>query len=191
MVAWLALATLLHRYSGSSETALDQDLRACRAADPVGALLGNLRSTRKSLAADSEDFDGSLSDRSGLLALYVACVHRGLLDFYTGGRVLLQDHVDRHHILPRGQFVQEERSDADNIANMAFIAGDVNRAISNAGPEVYLAKLSRRVLRSQCIPTDPNLWRIDKAERFWEARRELAAESFNEFVRKSLPRRRI
>ena len=30
MVGWLALAALLHRYSGSSETALDQDLKACR-----------------------------------------------------------------------------------------------------------------------------------------------------------------
>ena len=30
LAAWLALASLCHRYSGSSETALDQDLRACR-----------------------------------------------------------------------------------------------------------------------------------------------------------------
>jgi hypothetical protein len=43
LVAWLALAALLHRYSRSSETALDQDLRACRASDPIGAPLANLR----------------------------------------------------------------------------------------------------------------------------------------------------
>ena len=42
LIAWLALATLLHRYSGSSETALDQDLKACRESDPIGGLLKNL-----------------------------------------------------------------------------------------------------------------------------------------------------
>src|ERR1700674_148620 len=191
LVGWLALATLLHRYSVSSETTLDQDLRACRSADPIGALLTNLRSTRRHLTADSDDFAGAISDRSGLLALYIGCMNRGILDFYTGAKVLLQDNVDRHHILPRGQFAENERSKADNIANMAFIAGDVNRAISLTGPEVYLAKQKVRVLRSQCIPADRTLWRINKAERFWEARRELVAESFNEFVRKSMPQRRI
>lgn len=191
MVGWLALATMLHRYSRASETALDQDLRACRADDPIGALLRNLRSGRKALVAHSEDFSGALSDRSGLLALYIACVNRGIIDFYTGGKVVLQDNVDRHHILPRGQFSERDRPNADNIANVAFIAGDVNRAISQAGPEVYMAKLKPRVLDSQCIPKDRSLWRIDRAERFWQARRDLAALSFNEYVRKSMPQRRI
>jgi hypothetical protein len=191
MVGWLALATLLHRYSRSTETLLEQDLRACRADDPIGALLTNLRSARRSLVAEPEDFGGALSDRSGLLALYIACMHRGILDFYTGARVVLQDHVDRHHILPRAQFAERQRSKADVVANMAFIAGDINRAISHAGPEVYLAKLKSRVLDSQCIPRDRNLWRIDKADRFWEARRVLAADSFNDFVRRCLPGRRL
>jgi hypothetical protein len=191
LVGWLALATLLHRYSGSSETALDQDLRACGSRDPIGSLLTNLRSTTKYLSADPEDFEGGLSDRSGLLAVYIACMHRGILDFYTGGKVLLQDNVDRHHILPRAQFDEDKRAGADNVANVAFIAGDVNKAISHTGPEVYLAKLKPRVLVSQCIPRDRTLWRIDQADRFWEARRKLVAESFNDFVRRSLPQRRI
>ena len=191
MMGWLALATLFHRYSRSTESILDQDLRACRAEDPIGALLSNLRSMRRSLVADADDFAGALSDRSGLLALYIACANRGILDFYTGAKVVLQDKIDRHHVLPRAQFTERARPSADVIANMAFITGDVNRAISLSGPEVYLAKLRPRVLDSQCIPRDRSLWRIDKAQRFWEARRRMAAESFNEFVRKSLPQRRI
>ncbi len=56
LVAWLALAALHHRYSRSSETALDQDLRACRTTDPIGALLANLRQMRTSLLADAKDY---------------------------------------------------------------------------------------------------------------------------------------
>ena len=191
LAGWLALAALCHRYSGASETALDQDLRACRTSDPVGGLLTNLRTARTPLAAEPKDFAGALADRSGLLAMYLACVNRGVLDFYTGGKVLLQGNVDRHHILPRAQFAENERPTADNIANMAFIAGDVNKSIGQAGPEVYLAKLKTRVLESQCIPTDSALWRIDRAESFWESRRELLAESFNEYVRGALSQRRL
>lgn len=83
------------------------------------------------------------------------------------------------------------RPTADNIANMAFIAGDVNKSIGQAGPEVYLAKRKTRVLESQCIPTDNALWRIDRAESFWESRRELLAVSFNEYVQEALSKRRI
>jgi hypothetical protein len=123
--------------------------------------------------------------------MYVACMNHGVLDFYTGGKVLLQGNVDRHHILPRAQFSEDVRPTADNIANMAFIAGDVNKSIGQAGPEVYLAKVKTHVLESQCIPTDSALWRIDRAESFWESRRELLAESFNEYVQGALPQRRM
>ena len=154
LAGWLALAALLHRYSGSSETALDQDLRACRGSDPVGALLTNLRQRRSSLFAEAQDFSGSLSDRSGLLALYVACMHRGVLDFVDGSKALLQKSVDRHHILPRAQFPENARSVADNIANIAFITGEANKSIGLTGPEVYLKRVKPRVLESQCVPND-------------------------------------
>ena len=189
LAGWLALAALCHRYSGSSETALDQDLRACRTPDPIGALLTPLRKARL-LIAKAKDFSGAIADRSGLLALYIACMNRGILDFYTGAKVVLQSNVDRHHILPRAQFQERDRRTADNIANIAFIASDVNESIGQAGPEVYLAKVKPRVLRSQCIPTDSALWKISEADSFWRARRELLADSFNEYVRKSLPKRR-
>ena len=191
LMAWLALAALLHRYSGSSETALDQDLKACRETDPIGALLKNLRQVRSALVAEPSDFSGALADRSGLLALYIACMHRGILDFYTGSKVVLQNAVDRHHILPRAQFPDFSRATADNIANIAFIVGDVNKSIGQTGPEVYLKRIDPRVVKSQCIPSDDSLWAINRAEDFWAARRELLAESFNDFLRDSLPQRRL
>lgn len=191
LVGWLGLAALLHRYSSASGTTLDQDLRACRAADPVGALLANLRQKRKALLSDRYDFDGRLNDRSGLLALYISCMNRGILDFFTGEKVLLQGSVDRHHILPRAQFPSRVRPRADNLANIAFVASDVNKAIGLAGPEVYLKKIPQKVLASQCVPSDRRLWAIDRAEQFWERRQVLLAESFNEFAKGALAGRHL
>ena len=191
LIGWLSLATLLHRYSGSSETALEQDLKACRSADPVRALLGNLRHLRPSLAAVPTDFGSRLADRSALLATYIACRHRGILDFLGGGTIIMQPTVDRHHILPRGQFLEKNRPLADNIANIAFISGSANRSINVTGPEVYLKSLGRKVLVSQCVPDDKTLWSIEQADQFWAARRELLSEAFNEFVRQCMPQRRV
>jgi len=118
-------------------------------------------------------------------------MHRGIVDFYSGGKVLLQRGVDRHHILPRAQFPERSRATADNVANIAFIVGEVNKSIGQTGPEVYLKRIGPRVLKSQCIPTDESLWGIERAPEFWEARRELLADSFNDFLRNSLPQRRL
>ncbi len=191
MIGWLSIAALLHRYSGASETALDQDLRACRAEDPIGALLTTVRREEGDFAAIPEDFSGALVDRSGLLAAYIACRQRGLSDLFSGARILLQGNVDRHHILPRAHFAERQRAKADCVANIAFVSGGANRSVGANAPEVYLAKLDPRVLETQCIPTDANLWRIDRAKDFWAARRELLALAFNDHLRSALPNRRI
>jgi hypothetical protein len=191
MVGWLALAALLHRYSRSSGTALDQDLRACRNDDAIGALLSNLRQGRASLLALPSDFSGTLNDRSGMLATYIACKNRGMKDLFTGQNVILQEEIDRHHILPRRQFPKADWARADNVANIAFITSDVNKFISNKGPEVYLRDIDPAYLESQCIPVDEALWRVKTADEFFHARRVLLVESFNEFVREALPKRQL
>jgi hypothetical protein len=188
---WLAMAALRHRYSTATETALDQDLLACRSDDAIGKLLSNLRRDEGGFGATANDFKGPLNDKGAMFAVYVACRHMGLRDLFSGAQILLQANVDRHHILPRAQFPENKRVTADRVANIAFITGEVNRAVGAASPDVYLAKISREILESQCVPYDATLWRIDRAEDFWHERRALLAEAFNGFLRKMLPGRRL
>jgi hypothetical protein len=191
VAGWLAMASLLHRYSKAAETALDQDLRACRSDDPVGKLLTNVRREAGAFGAIANDFSGAINDKGALFASYIACRHNGLRDLFSDSQILLQANVDRHHILPRAQFDEAKRAKADTIANIAFVTGEANRSIGSASPDVYLKKLDRQTLASQCIPLDVPLWRIDRAEDFWRARRELLAQAFNSYLRKLLPGRRI
>ncbi|MCC6555447.1 MAG: DUF262 domain-containing protein, partial [Polyangiaceae bacterium] len=191
IAGWMALAALTHRFSGASETALDQDMRACRMNDPIGALLSNLRQSRSSLNATSHHFVGALADRSGLFAVYVGCRQRGALDLFTGAKIFRQAGVERHPILPRSLFDVGKRASADTLANTAFVAGDGGVSNNSEAPDAFLAKIKRQVLESQCIPRDSQLWSIKRAEEFWSARRELLAEAFNEFIRGALPNRKI
>jgi hypothetical protein len=191
IAGWLAMAALLHRYSKATEAALDQDLRACRSDDPVGKLLSNVRRDAGGFGAIPSDFKGALNDKGTMFAAYVACRHMGLRDLFSGSEILLQANVDRHHILLRAQFPERSRAKADTIANIAFVTGEANRSVGAASPDVYLRRVSRETLESQCIPLAEHLWQIDQAEEFWNARRRLLAEAFNGFLRKMLPGRRI
>lgn len=191
IAGWLAMAALLHRYSKASESALDQDLRACRSDDPVGKLLSNVRRDEGAFGAIPSDFKGALNDKGGMFAVYVACRHMGLRDLFSGSEILLQANVDRHHILPRAQFPERNRAKADTLANIAFISDGANRSVGAASPDIYLRKVSCEVLRSQCIPLDEHLWQVDRAEEFWIARQQLLSAAFNGFLRKMLPGRRI
>ncbi|MDC0673701.1 DUF262 domain-containing protein [Nannocystis sp. ncelm1] len=191
IAGWMALASLHHRYSVSTETSLEQDLRACRAENPIGALLTQLRQRRDSLAARSLDFKGYINDRGALFAAYVACAHRQVRDLLTGGKIHLHKRIDRHHIFPRAGFEAGERKEADTIANIAFIGGDANRELSDQRPENYLGKIAKKVLESQCLPTEPSLWGADSVDQFWARRRELLAEAFNAFLAEALPGRHL
>jgi len=191
IAGWLAMAALLHRYSKASETALDQDLRACRSDDPIGKLLSNVRSDEGNFGASPSDFKGALNDKGALFGVYVACRHKGLHDLFSGSKISYQKNVERHHILPRAQFEERKRPTADTVANIAFITDEVNRSVGAASPDVYLGKIKQKILESQCIPLDKTLWQIDSAEEFWKYRRELLAEAFNDYLREVLPGRRV
>ncbi len=191
IAGWLAMAALLHRYSRATETALDQDLRACRGEDPIGGLLSNVRRDEGGFGAVAADFKGPLNDKGAMFAVYVACRQKELKDLFSASRMLLQANVERHHILPRAQFREKLRSSADTVANIAFISGEVNRHVGAASPDVYLKKIRQDVLESQCIPMDEVLWDVDRAEDFWRERRRLLAAAFNEYLRATLPGRRV
>lgn len=89
------------------------------------------------------------------------------------------------------KFPDQMRKQADAVANIAFITDQTNRAVNMSGPEVYLERIPREVLRTQCIPEGPALWRIDRAKELFEERRGLLADSFNEFLKDALPGRRV
>ena len=133
LAGWLAMASLFHRYSGSSETAIDQDLKACQSQDRIGALLKLLRAHNKgSLTATSLDFRGALADRGALFAAYVGCRQTGAVDPFNGGALSHTKSIEHHHIIPRATFPAGETRDADVIANMAFISASSNASIGKS-----------------------------------------------------------
>jgi hypothetical protein len=185
IAGWLVLAALRHRYFRGTD-GLEQDLRACRADDPIGKLLANLRRNGRVLQATAEDFKVRSSDKGGLFGLYAACRHRGLCDLFTGVRISLPGRVEPHHLLPRAQFSPTRKASADTLVNVAFVDGASTRTHGPTSPDVYLSRLTPTALASQCIPKEQDHWCPEKADLFFEERRALVASAFNDFVRTKL-----
>jgi hypothetical protein len=190
LAGWISLAALFHRYSKAGETALDKDLRACHANDPVTGLLSNLREvTRGRLVAEEQDFRGTLVDQGALIAAYVACREMNAVDPFTRQNITHGKDVEHHHIFPRSTFAAAERREADVVANMAFIVKASNGSIGPEHAREYLPTMTERARRSQCIPVDKGLYTQSSYSRFLKARRKLLAAAFNEAVRRLLPGR--
>lgn len=190
LAGWIALASVCHRYSASSETILDEDLRACRQEDPIRGLLANLKEEYL-LLSEPGDFDAPIVDRGAMFACYVACRHRGLADLFTGAELSGRAKLERYFILPEAQLDGEDQANANSVANVAFVGSPPSKALSRRPAAAVMKEWSASSIDSQCIPAVSNDWEIGDASKFWKERRIILSDAFNEFLRLKLPGRHL
>jgi len=92
--------------------------------------------------------------------------------------------LEVHHIFPKSRLYAQDykKAEVNALANFCFLTKDTNLSISNCLPEEYFPEIEEKhegALRSQWIPMDPGLWRIENYRDFLEARRALLAEETN------------
>src|SRR3546814_7639879 len=74
---------------------------------------------------------------------------------------------------------------AQEITNRAILTQIANRTKSATNAEDYLTEIADKnpdSLARQCIPDDPDLWKLDNYERFLEKRREMLASELNGYL---------
>ena len=108
--------------------------------------------------------------------LAIALGHRGA-----------QHRLQFHHIFPKAVLKGSYNArEADDIANLAFIAGKTNRQISDKPPSQYLPALiessGRAPFDAQCIPTEVGLLEVKGYKDFLAERRKVVSRRLNEFL---------
>lgn len=191
--AWMLLANAKGRYSrGSSETLLDQDLATVRGGGSAADLLDRLRNQVGRLDIGAGELEGRNQRSSLFKTMFLAFESAGARDWVSNLQIALdhqgtQDKLQFHHIFPKAYLRKLGRTprEADDIANLAFIAGKTNRKILDKPPADYLKPLFDKEpasLAAQCIPMDEDLLQPENYDRFLAARRDLIAERLNEFL---------
>ena len=189
---WYLSVAVWGRFSGPTETVINQDLSALEADDPVDGLLRNLRQSQGERAVTHENFDVNYNRSRFYPMLYVMSRVHEAKDWGTGNQLRhhsLGDHtnLEMHHIFPRAYLRRNgvSANDANNIGNIAFQTRETNRAISDRPPEEYMPEVAESwpgTLESQWVPTDPELWRVENCHRFLEERRIRLAEAANRLL---------
>lgn len=190
---WALVTNAKGRFSrGSSETLLDQDLATLRDGGSVPALIDRLRLQVGRLDVSPEELEGR-NQRSALFkTMFLAFRAGGAKDWRSNLNISL-DHsgahhrLQFHHIFPKAQLrASYAAREADDIANLSFIGGKTNRAISDKPPATYLPPLIQQhgedVLDAQAIPTEMSLLNVENYKAFLVERRRRIAARLNEFL---------
>jgi hypothetical protein len=191
IIYWLLVATIRTRYSSSTDANLSRDIQAARKPDPTGELLRNLGV----LQAQPEITPESLAGRTKespyfFLSLLVAQLN-GAKDWWYGTTIVpgLADdqQLEHHHVHPVATLGGYDKTDINDLANLAFISMKANRKISDKPPAEYFATLDDKELTAHCVPLDPELRPAEAFPRFLAQRRRLLAAGMTQLLAKFRP----
>lgn len=190
LLFWFAQAGMWGRFSGSTETIIDQDLAALEGPEGgLDKLLGQLRLWHGGLRVEPGHFTGWSLGARFYPVLYMLTRMGSARDWGSGIELKANllgkmSKLEVHHIFPKAQLykLKHARSEVNALANFCFQTKQTNLAISDRLPEEYFPEFDAKhpgVLASQWIPMDPELWKIRNYRDFLEARKELLAVEAN------------
>lgn len=192
---WFLQASRFSRYSSSSTSSMEEDLREIADAqtltDALERLLARIRYVPP-LTAD--DFMRDYGDtRFGRLLLYLLVLankatdwdQRGMHIGFEGSELLAGFQPQYHHIFPK-KFLegQVEAELIDALANIAIIGPSINIRISKQNPMNYIPKynITAEKLRQQYISGQITSTTVDQYGKWVRNRADELAKVGNEFL---------
>lgn len=189
---WFLIANAKGRYSwGSSETKLDEDITAIKQGN-VRKLLDIIAGQFGRLEITEDDLRGK-NRTSGFFKTIFTLMHKNKARDWNTDLVISMKHpgkkdkIEFHHIFPKNILKNKyDRKEINDIANLTFIGKVTNIKISDQNPDVYLEKIiterGTSILEEHCIPTDKELWNVDKFIDFTNKRREHLLGLINDYL---------
>ncbi|MXZ76450.1 MAG: DUF262 domain-containing protein [Gemmatimonadetes bacterium] len=190
LLFWYLQSGMWGRFSGSTESFIDQDLSAIeQIPGGLDRLLEQLRVWHGSLDVEPAHFDSWSLGARFYPVLYMLTRMGESKDWGTGlplkaGLLGQMNTLEVHHIFPKSKLYSANfsRAEVNALANFCFLTKDTNLAISNRLPERYFPEVEAAQsgsLESQWIPSDPHLWKVENYLDFLEARKDLLAQETN------------
>jgi hypothetical protein len=189
---WMLQALRYGRYSTSSTTSLDEDLREIEEASAgESALSAMLNRIRGVAPMAKEDFLRDYGDsRFGRLLLYLLLFKRGAQDWNESGDRIAFHGSDLvrgfepqfHHVFPR-KFLQDKASpeSVEALANIAIIGAETNIRISSKDPMDYF-RIDEAKRAQQFVDGDVAQMTSANFPSWLEGRADRLATAANEFL---------
>ena len=192
---WFVQASRFGRYSGSSATALEEDLKeAATASNLVEGIAGLMKRLAASQPIEAEEFRRDYTDgKFWRFLLYLLVYKNGAQDWdkagtrlgFDGKELLADFRPQWHHIYPQ-KFLNKkvEPEKIDSLANIAVIGPNINIRISNQDPMKYLDKytISEEKLQQQFVDWKREEFAVQKSHEFLDARASRLASEANDYL---------
>ena len=191
LLYWYFQSAMWGRFSGSTESALDQDFEAIRELDGgIDRLIEQLRLWHGGLRIEPAHFRGWGIGARVYPVLYALTRIGEAKDFGPPWSRLKSSLLGKmstlevHHIFPKSQLYPAgyKKSEVNAVANFCFLTKETNIKIGARLPSDYFREVKDNcpgALESQWIPMDEELWEIENYPRFLEERRKLLANAAN------------
>ncbi len=191
LLFWYIQAGMWGRFSGSTETSIDQDLALLEGgAGDLDRLIEELGLWHGGdLWTEPAHFRGWSLGARFYPVLYMLTRMGEAKDWGTGlplkaGMLGRHNTLEVHHIFPKAQFYKHgyRKVEVNALANFCFLTKYTNLTISDRLPAEYFPEIAAKhpgALASQWIPPDAALWNVDNYLEFLEARRVLLSKETN------------
>ncbi len=198
VVKWFYYSQIRFRYTSQLPQKLDKDLGiVAKSSSPFDELIKLIEEERP-LEIKTSEFVGRDIRHPLFSLMRWYFKSQGAVCFGTGLQIrrnmgskyeLERDHIFAYSVLrDSDHFDMDDRFDyalAQEITNRAILTNEENQTKSSKYADIYLANVKENypnALKLQCIPEDPNLWKIENYRQFIQARRELLTNKLNEFL---------
>ena len=199
-IRWLFLAGLWARYSGSTETKLQQDVALVSGSDidPTHELEAAILRERGRVILEERDLERLRINSAVALLSRVVARARHARDWFTGlpiyDSAVGQSHGDNnHYIFPRNVLEKvgiDDSTRRNALANRVFLREWPALTYRRSSPAEYLPDVEQNhpgALRAQSVPMNRELWEPGQFLDFLAARRRLLAEAMNDFIAGWIP----
>ena len=182
---WFYAASHYGRYSGTTESVLNVDLRALKEPDPIKVWLASIKRERGSL--EMRELNGRINS-TNLFSLYHALRTNNALDWWSGTSLNNTSNIEFHHIFPKKVLRNARYPDnqINDIRNIAIVSRKANRKISAMKPEEYfeIEIKDKNRLYSQFVPSDKKYWKVENYLEFLEQREKNIMDHLNQTIKK-------
>lgn len=196
---WVYMALIWSRYSGSSETAMDQDVAALGKENPIQAMIQNIEDViGRQRPITERELQDQRKNSPYMLMAYVLARKAHAQDWFSGvviGNNHISDqtllHIFSKSLLSKKYQTREGSRIVDQVANLVFLATPINSSNSKRVPADYLPEVDEQRLRAQFIPLKRDLWALDQFEAFMLQRRTMLADAINQLLRSLTEDKRV
>ena len=193
ILKWFYYAHMRGHYGmGSSETILNVDLSTLFRGGSLDKLLEVLFEHVKRFEVSPQDILGKNTASPFFTMVYMIFSSKNVKDWRSGISISAKSTgvghaIQYHHIFPKSLLQKRglDTKDINEIANLAFISGKLNREISNKEPNDYFEKYKENssLINEQLIPIEnKSLLKLENYYDFLDYRRKALADMINEFI---------